>query len=143
MSLLQKLIPGWGREVVLRVYMIHERDSEFEWKPELEDLCRRYDAVVRAHLMNIDYESARLNVMVNRMVFQGKEVPESLLSRINEIDDLLASGIHWRNRAFDIRILVDKESVRGDDKGLVSVGRLRDEVTRILEKSDPWYMMVE
>jgi hypothetical protein len=143
MSILKKLIPGWGREVVLKVYMIHERDSEFEWKPELEDFCRGYDAVVRSHLLDITYESARLDVMINRMVLGGKEVPESLLSRAEEIDDLLASGTHWRNRAFDIKILVDKESVKGDDGDLVSIGRLRSEVTRILEKSDPWYLMVE
>jgi len=143
MNILKKLIPGWGEEVILRIYMIHERDSEFEWKPELEAICKDYDARVRSHALDIAYESARLDMMTNRLISQNKEIPESLLSKIDEIDDLLDSGIHWNNKVFNITISVDRESLRGNRIDRDSIEKLRREVMRILEDSNPWYLSLE
>ncbi|OYT42202.1 MAG: hypothetical protein B6U86_00720 [Candidatus Altiarchaeales archaeon ex4484_43] len=143
MDILKKLIPGWGEEVIFRIYMIHERDSEFEWKPELETLCRDYDARVRSHTLDITYESARLDMMTNRLISQNKEIPESLVSKIDEIDDLLESGTHWNNKVFNITISVDRESLRENKIDPDSIEKLRREVMRILEDSDPWYLSLE
>jgi len=143
MGILEKLIPGWKKEVIFRAYMLHDRDSEFEWKPELETLCKDYDARVRSHPWDITHESARLDMMTNRLISQNREIPESLLSKMEEIDDLLESGMHWNSRAFNITISVDQESLRENKIDPDSIEKLREEAMRILEDSDPWYLSLE
>ncbi len=144
MRILERLIPGWGRrEVVFRAYVIHERDSEFEWKPKLEDLCRNYDARLRSYIIEIIHESARLNMLVSHLLSENREISDSLISKIDEIEYMLQFGLHFTNRVFDIRISVDRESLGGDEASEGVIGKLREEAVRILEDSDPWYFSLE
>lgn len=144
MNTLKKVISGLKRrKVIFKAYMIHERDSEFEWKPELAELCENYYAKIKSDMMDVAHESLRLDLAASGLITTAGEVPESLLSKIENIDDLIQSGMHWRNKVFNITISVNPEELKERNIGQGSLEKLRDEATKILEDSDPWYLLLE
>lgn len=131
------------RKIVFKAYMIHERDSEFEWKPALAKLCEAYYAKIRSNMMDIAHESMRLNMMASGLLTAEGGISELTLSKMENIEDIMRSGMHWRSKVFSITISVNPEELEEKNVDDGSLEKLRDEAARILEDSEPWYLSLE
>ncbi len=131
------------RDVILEVYVIHHRDSEFEWKPLLDDLCEDYYVKVKLNKMDIIYEAMRLDMHVTDSALSGDGAMESLMSKMECIEDIKQEGVQLANKAFIIKILVNPEELKMKNIDMNSIEKLKEDVVAILEDSNPRYLSLE
>ena len=124
-------------------YMIHEKDSAYEWKPELEDLCGTYHASIGSHQFDVLHEHTRLNMLAGRLISEGRETRDSLLSKLGSIEEMVDYGFHYKSRVFNVTISVDEDELREKEIDRESIDELRTEALKILEGSNPWYLELE
>lgn len=144
MNVVQQIVANLKRrKVVFQAYMINKRESEFEWKPQLENLCKNYCARLSTNKINLVYESVRITLMIKNILNSNNEVPPALAEKAENLGNLLDSRAHLISEVFNVRLLVNPNELIEKNVSSESLNKLREEATKILMDSNPLYISFE